>query len=83
MADYMIIASGTSDRHTSSLAENLINKVKEGLNYSNVSVEGLSDGNWVLVDIGDVVVHIFKPGVRELYNLEKMWAMPIKEPVLV
>ena len=83
IADYMIIASGTSDRHTSFLAQNLVKKVKEKLNYSHVSVEGASEGNWVLVDIGDIIVHIFKPEVREIYNLEKMWALPLTEPVFV
>ncbi len=83
IADYMIIASGTSDRHTSSLAQNIIKNVKEKLNYNHVTVEGMSEGNWVLVDIGDVIVHIFKPEIREMYNLEKMWALPLKEPVLV
>ena len=83
IADYMIIASGTSDRHTSSLAQNLVKNVKEKLNYNHVSIEGASEGNWVLVDIGDVIVHIFKPEIREMYNLEKMWALPITQPVLV
>lgn len=76
----MIIASGTSDRHTSSLAQNLIKNVKEKLDYNHVTVEGMSEGNWVLVDIGDVIVHIFKPEYREMYNLEKMWALPLTEP---
>ncbi len=79
----MIIASGTSDRHTSSLAQNLVKNVRDKLNYSDVSVEGMSEGNWVLVDIGDVIVHIFKPEYREMYNLEKMWALPINEPALM
>lgn len=79
----MIIASGTSDRHTSSLAQSLVKNVKEKLNYTRVSVEGAAEGNWVLVDIGDVIVHIFKPEFREMYNLEKMWALPLTEPVLV
>lgn len=83
IADYMIIASGTSDRHTSSLAQNLVKNLKEKLHYNHVSVEGIAEGNWVLVDIGDVIVHIFKPEFREMYNLEKMWALPLTEPVLV
>lgn len=80
MALYMIIASGTSSRHTSSLAENLVQKVKDN-DAAYVNVEGMSEGNWVLIDIGDVVVHIFKPEVRELYNLEKMWSVPAVEAV--
>jgi ribosome-associated protein len=83
IADYMIIASGTSDRHTSSLAQNLVKNIKEKMNYNNIRVEGASEGNWVLVDIGDIIVHIFKPEFREIYNLEKMWALPLSEPVLV
>jgi ribosome-associated protein len=83
IADYMIIASGTSDRHASFLAQSLAKNIKEKLNYPYVSIEGASEGNWVLVDIGGVIVHIFKPGYREMYNLEKMWALPLNEPVLV
>jgi ribosome-associated protein len=83
IADYMIIASGTSDRHTSSLAQTLAKNIKEKLHYPNVSIEGASEGNWVLVDIGDVIVHIFKQEYRDMYNLEKMWALPLTEPVMV
>lgn len=83
IADYMVIASGTSDRHTSSLAQNLVKNIKEVLGYNHVYVEGISEGNWVLVDVGNVIVHIFKPEYREMYNLEKMWALPIAQPVLV
>lgn len=83
IADYMVIASGTSDRHTSSLAQNLVKNIKDKLRYDHVTVEGVADGNWVLVDFGDVIVHIFKPEYREMYNLEKMWALPINTPVLV
>jgi ribosome-associated protein len=79
----MIIASGTSDRHTSSLAHNLIKNLKDKLNYNHVYVEGVTEGNWVIVDVGDVVVHIFKPEFREMYNLEKMWALPLTEPVVI
>lgn len=76
----MIIASGTSSRHTGSIAENLVKKIKERLNYRNIYVEGMPEGNWVLVDIGSVIVHIFKPEFREMYNLEKMWSLPVSEP---
>lgn len=82
IADYMVIASGTSDRHTSSLAHNLVQDIKERLGLNYVYVEGISEGNWVLVDVGNVIVHIFKPEYREMYNLEKMWALPITQPVL-
>jgi ribosome-associated protein len=83
IADYMVIASGTSNRHTSSLAQNLVKNIKETLGYNHVYVEGISEGNWVLVDVGNVVVHIFKPEYREMYNLEKMWSLPIAQPALV
>lgn len=82
IADTMIIASGTSTKHTSFLAQHLIEALK-GENPSAVrSVEGLNDGNWVLVDAGDVIVHIFRPEVRDVYNLEKMWAMALPEAEL-
>lgn len=77
IADCMIVASGTSNRHASSLAEKLVEQIKEvDPNYSP-AVEGLSEGSWVLVDTGDVIVHIFKPEERNIYNLEKMWSVPL------
>jgi ribosome-associated protein len=71
VADYMIVASGTSSRHTSALASQILDKLK-GTDYV-LSAEGMNEGNWVLLDIGGVVVHIFKPEMRAIYNLEKMW----------
>ncbi|HBR69724.1 MAG TPA: ribosome silencing factor [Rhodospirillaceae bacterium] len=71
-ADYMIIASGTSSRHISAIAE----KMKERLSVrglKEVRLEGVSQSDWVVVDAGDVVVHLFRPEVREFYNMEKMW----------
>ncbi len=79
----MVIASGTSSKHSSFLAEKLIQQVKEHDPRGISCVEGLNDGNWVLVDIGDVIVHIFKPEIREMYNLEKMWSAFIPEEELV
>jgi ribosome-associated protein len=77
----MVVASGTSTKHSSFLAEKLIQQIKE-LDPMGVScVEGLSDGNWVLVDTGDIIVHIFKPELREIYNLEKMWSVRMPEAV--
>lgn len=72
LADYMIIASGTSSRHVHSLAR----KLKDRLNLKgikNVHTEGMSQCDWVVLDAGDVIVHIFRPEVREFYNIEKMW----------
>ena len=70
----MVIASGTSSKHSSFLAEKLIQQIKEYDSMGVSYVEGLNDGNWVLVDAGDIIVHIFKPDIREMYNLEKMWS---------
>jgi ribosome-associated protein len=71
----MIIASGTSSRHVSSLASRVVDALKAvGLNP--IPVEGEDTCDWVLVDAGDVVVHIFRPEARQYYNLEKMWSVP-------
>jgi ribosome-associated protein len=78
IADYMIIATGTSNRHTSFLAQSLVEKIRKVEPRGVSSIEGLTEGNWVLVDTGDIIVHIFKPEVREIYNLEKMWAVPLQ-----
>ena len=72
LADYMIVASGTSTRHVGALAEKIQERLK-ARGYGDVRAEGLGDCNWVVVDAGDVVVHIFRPEVREYYNIEKMW----------
>jgi ribosome-associated protein len=70
--DYMIIASGRSARQVAALAEHLVMKAKEA-GEAPLGVEGLRDGEWVLVDLCDVVVHIMQPEVREFYQLEKLW----------
>ena len=75
IADYMIVASGTSARHVSALADQLNEKIKKA-GYRIFSIQGQSDSNWVLVDAGDVIIHLFRPEVREFYNLEKMWLAP-------
>ncbi len=72
-ADYMIIASGRSDRHVGALAEHIIEKLKAS-GLSSVPAEGRDRGDWVLLDGGDVVVHLFRPEVRIFYNLEKLWS---------
>ena len=72
LADYMIIASGRSSRHVAAIAAHLLKDVKDLLGRP-VSVEGLPNADWVLIDAGDVIVHLFRPEVREFYNLEKIW----------
>ncbi len=75
MADYMVIASGRSHRHVSAVADHLLRALKEA-GYGTAKVEGLSAADWVLIDAGDVIVHIFRPEVRDFYALEKMWQEP-------
>jgi len=73
IADYMVVTSGTSNRHVASIAERAIRDLhKAGI--KNVRVEGKQQGDWVLIDAGDVIVHVFRPEVRDFYDLEKMWA---------
>lgn len=75
MGDYMVIASGRSSRQVSAMAEKLTDRLKQS--YGILSkVEGKTAGDWVLIDTGDVIVHIFRPEVREFYQLEKMWMSP-------
>lgn len=75
MADHMVIASGRSSRQVASIAEKLTQRLKEDLGIV-CKTEGLGQGDWVLIDAGDAVVHLFRPEVREFYQLEKMWLMP-------
>ena len=80
IADHMVIASGRSTRQVAAMAQKLAEKVKaEG--YGPVKLEGLPAADWVLIDAGDVVVHLFRPEVRSFYNLERMWAFGDAPPV--
>ena len=83
IADYMIIASGTSSRHLQALSEILVAELKKiGLN--NCRIEGKDSNDWKLVDTQDVIVHIFHPKKREFYDLEKMWSEEIpKEKAMI
>ncbi len=69
----MLIASGRSQRHVASTADHLVERLKEA-GHKGIKVEGLPAADWVLLDVGDVIVHLFRPEVREFYNLERMWA---------
>ena len=73
IGDYMVIASGRSDRHVGAVAEQLQGKLKDE-GYGRARIEGQPQCDWVLIDIGDIIVHVFRPEVREFYNLEKMWS---------
>jgi len=73
MSDYMVIASGRSDRHVGAIADQISKKLKEN-GETRVRVEGQPQCDWVLIDTGDIIVHVFRPEVREFYNLEKMWS---------
>lgn len=73
IADHMVIATGRSTRHVAAMAEKLAQRIKQELGRS-VRIEGLPNADWVLLDAGDVVVHLFRPEVRGFYNLERMWS---------
>ncbi len=78
VADHMVVSSGRSHRHVNAVADRLLRDLKDaGLDAPKV--EGLPACDWVLVDAGDVIVHIFRPEVREFYNLEKLWTMIAEE----
>lgn len=79
-ADMMVVASGRSARHVGALADHVMRKLKDA-GVSDVRIEGMPQADWVLVDAGDVVVHLFRPEVRAFYNIEKIWA-PTPGPAL-
>ena len=72
MADYMVVATGRSTRHVAALSENLVDRLKHEAGVPS-RVEGKEAADWVLIDAGDIIVHVFRPEVREFYQLEKMW----------
>lgn len=73
IGDYMLIATGRSDRHVGAIADQIQRKLKE-IGHGRARVEGKEACDWVLIDAADVIVHVFRPEVREFYNLEKMWS---------
>ena len=77
VTDTMVIASGRSDRHVRAIANAVVEQVKKA-GYKPLGVEGARSGEWVLVDLADLVVHVMLPRVREFYNLEKLWDMPAR-----
>ena len=75
----MIIASGGSQRQVSALADRLLGALKTR-GHKVTGVEGLAQSDWVLLDLGDIIVHLFRPEMRQLYNLEKMWSVALPDP---
>ncbi len=73
LGDHMVVASGRSQRHVGAIADQLARKLREE-GFGRARIEGLPHCDWVLIDSGDVIVHIFRPEVRDFYNLEKMWS---------
>lgn len=72
ISDFMIVTTGRSNRHVGAVAENVAKALKEA-GIKTIHVEGLPNCDWVLIDSGDVIVHVFRPEVREFYNLERLW----------
>lgn len=79
VADFMVVCSGRSSRQVGSIAEKLVERLKDEMGRSS-KIEGKDQGDWVLIDTQDVIVHVFRPEVREFYQLEKMW-LPAGSPV--
>ena len=78
IADYMVIASGRGSRQVIAMADHLVRLLKTH-GQVGITPEGMKQGDWVLIDGGDIIIHLFRPEVREFYNLEKMWGVDISE----
>jgi ribosome-associated protein len=78
-ADYMVIASGTSQRQVAAMAIHLRERMKK-TGLKEIPIEGSDQSDWVLIDGGDVIIHLFRPEIREFYGLEKMWSDELSEP---
>jgi ribosome-associated protein len=81
IGDHMVIASGRSQRHVGAIADQIVKKLKD-LRYGRARIEGTPHCDWVLIDTGDVIIHVFRPEVRDFYNLEKMWSADRPDEVL-
>ena len=73
LGDHMVVTSGRSHRHVGAIADRLVRDLKDG-GFGPLKVEGLPHCDWVLIDAGDLIIHVFRPEVREFYNIEKMWS---------
>lgn len=80
VADGLIVASGRSGRHVGAMADHLLRALKDA-GYGKCRIEGMPSADWVLIDAGDVIVHLFRPEVRSFYNLERMWSFGDAPPV--
>ena len=79
IADYMVVATGNSSRQVAALAETVAQVLKDEFGIVGIKPEGARQGDWVLIDAGDIIIHLFRPEVRAFYNLEKMWSSEISE----
>ena len=82
IGDYMIVTSGRSNRHVSAICDQLIKDIK-GAGSVSPRIEGQNAGDWVLMDCGDIIIHIFRPEIRDFYNIEKMWMAPESDDQVV
>lgn len=78
VADFMLVASGRSNRHVGALSDYVLRALKEK-GHKDIGTEGQEGCDWVLIDVGDVILHIFRPEVRVFYNIEKIWSVPLPE----
>lgn len=83
IADYMVVANGRSARQVGAIADHLVERLKDGVPGIAVRVEGMPKNDWVLIDAGDIIVHVFRPEIRAFYNLEKIWSMAMPEQAAV
>ncbi|MBW9114219.1 ribosome silencing factor [Rhizobium cauense] len=75
LGDFMVVVSGRSSRHVLAISDHLLTDLKDE-GFGSARVEGQEGGDWILIDTGDIIVHVFRPEIREFYNIEKMWAAP-------